>query len=323
MKRLLIVLIAVMSVLQMIAQTEYVILRYDGVPKDSKFSKIAYLDSRSNQKDFGFLNGRKVIDDVPLAVQLEAVFPQMINNTQEDKIMLIQLRKLSFFETKSNDGDLGVCVLRVNLYQKEVNDYYFINKLDTVIESSPGNILSRGVECLTSYIANNLDAVQNSEVPFSLSELQAIDDFEKEDIPLYLNKSFVDGIYYDFYQFAQQNPDTVDMRMNIKKNELKDVKVLSTEGKWRKIPIGELYAVVADGKAYIAYDRKFRQAYFDGNDLKFRTTKTETVVPPGVSVGVEMGRGFGGGIGFSFGTKKKSMAIMLVDHQNGIAEECR
>lgn len=324
MKRLGFVLMLLIAVLQLSAQNELVILTYDGpVKHNSKYNRIAYMDSRLNPANFGYLSDGDVVVNTPIAIQLEAVLAKMISESVGEETLLVQLRKMNFFTAKRVKEDIGVCVLRMNLYQKDGNDYYFISKLDTIIESTVKTVSDEGALAMTSFIADNLEREHDSLVPFSLDVIQRIDDFEKDAIPLYVNRTFKDGLYLDYDMFMSQEPDTSKLRVTIKKSELKDVRVIDKSGKWHKLKPENLYAVVINGTAYIAYDDKYSLVYFDGNDLKFQTTRTTTVVPPGISVGVGVGRGFSGGIGFSFGTKKKEKVIMKIDHLNGIAEDVR
>lgn len=309
---------------QLSAQKD-LILTYEGSPVTSLYNKIGYLDSRTGQTNLGYVKGgfmsgfENVVDNPPIAVQLGSLMQSMIDQTASDGTLLFQLRYYKFYI----NNDKGICRLRLNLYKQEADSYYFINRIDTLIETKTKEILKQGADLLVNVIADNLASAPVGDVPFTLAQIQNIDDFEKEDIPLYTNKTFINGLYPTFESFINQQPDTRELQTKMKKSELKEVKIQSTEvGKWRKLEPEHIYAVVVDDKPYISYNNKFYIAYFDGNDIKFSYQRSVGTSVQGVSVGFGAGTGGyrGGGIGITFGSGPKETVIMKIDHIDGGAD---
>lgn len=326
MKKIAILLVFSFIFLGQLSAQKDLTLTYEGSPiEGSLYNKVGYLDSRSGQINLGYVKGGfmsgfdNVVDNPPIAVQLGSLMESMIDQTASEGTLLIQLRYYKFY---IND-DKGVCRLRLNLYKQETDSYYFINRIDTLIETKTKEILKDGADLLVNVIANNLTATPLGNVPFDLAQIQNIDDFEKEDIPVYVNKTFIDGLYPTFESFINQEPDTRTLQTKIKKTELKEVKIQGTEpGKWRKLEPEHIYAVVIDGKLYISYNNKYYMGYFDGNDIKFSYQRSAGTSVQGVSVGFGAGTGGyrGGGIGITFGSGPKETVIMKIDHIDGGAD---
>ncbi len=317
-------LLAFICLVQLFAQKDLV-LTYHGSPIDgSLYNKIQYLDSRNGQSNLGYVKGgfmsgfNNVVDNPPIPIQLESLLSSMVDQTALDGTLLLQLRYYKFYM----DNDLGMCKLRINLYHQKADEYYFINRIDTLIEAKTKEILTKGSDLFVNSIANNLTMAPVGDVPFSLAQIKDIDNFEKEDIPLYVNKTFKDGLYPTFESFINQEPDTRELQPKIKKFELKEIKVPGNEpGKWRSLEPKHIYAVVINGKLYISYDNKFFLGYFDGNDIKFSYQYSPGTGVQGVSLGFGIGSGGyqGGGIGLILGKRPKETTIMKIDHLDGSA----
>lgn len=297
---------------------------------ESNYNRITYIDSRVNKRDFGFIyttvwnKYTPIQENTPLAIQLQSLIKDVTEESAKDQTILFQLRDLSFSDGVKSDTP-AYCHIRINLYQEykaATTEYYYINRLDTLIASKKSNtILDEASAAITSFVMENLTTLPLDEV-YTLDEVSNIDNIEKANLKVYQTDVYVDGVYPDYHSFANQTPLTAEMTCKTKDKELKEVKVKDATGeKWVKVKPQDVYAVVAEGVPYIAAGKKYCILYKNGMDFEFRTDESKGMrVMPNVSfeVGGGSGGGFvGGGIGIVFGSSPKEKITMIIDHLTG------
>lgn len=294
-----------------------------GIVDNSRYNRIQLMDELEGREDLGYvLNSSRykaVIDQVPLAIQLDTLMQRITDATAGNSTLLLQLRDLNF----AVDGnDHAFCHIRINLYEEDDSGYRFISIIDTTAITKHKEILNEASYIITSFITDNLTSEPLAGAPYTLDEIRNITSFEKSETPLYTRYAYEDGIYPDFYSFVNQQPQKYQMQHKVKNDELKEIKILNTEtNKWVKVKPQEVYAVAVDGKAYVSEDKKFYRIYRDGEDFKFIAEKSagHSIHPTGgvsISTG-NYGTGFGGGIGIVIGPKKKERIEYMIDHLNG------
>jgi len=260
-----------------------------------------------------------VIERTPIQAQLNTLIRDITDQTAQDRTLLLHIRDLYFGK---GEGKNVLCHIRMNLYEKDNDGYRFIAIMDQLLSDTPGNILRDASNTVTDFIANNLTNEPKEGAPYSLDEVRNISTLEKADTPLYATTAYKEGIYTTFISFADQQPENGEIQVKVKNNTLKEVKILNAEtNKWEKVKPENVYAVVADGEAYISKNKKYYRIYKDMDDLKFVAEESagHSVHPMGnfgVSTG-NRGTGFGGGIGIVIGPKRKDMVTYMIDHLNG------
>lgn len=286
---------------------------------NSYYDKLEFLDSRTNKNTIG----EDVADNPPLAIQLQTFMSKAVGVTASDKTLFFQLRDFYIWNGKQDGKNTGFCHMRINLYERDGSDYYFIERLDTLVVAKPKEITSRASDALGWFIVRNLKSDPVGDVPFALNDVKDIDNFEKQDIPLFNTTKFRDGLYYNYFSFANQQPDNVDIQTKVKDGTLKEVKILDPgKNKWQKVSPESVYAVVVDGQPYIVCDGKYWAGYISDNDFLFSVSFKVDSGNGGFSLGIGGGssshhRSVGGGVGFTFGSKKKVSQLMKIDHLSG------
>lgn len=322
-KAICILLFMVYCIVQLTAQTE---LRINTPIQatDVLYDKFEYLDSRPDKNYIG----EDVIENPPISVQLQALVSDVMKGIRDGHTLVFQMRDIFFWKGKTSEGkNAGFCHIRLNLYDRTGNDYYFINRIDTLIETKPKEIYKAVSDAFSSILASNLSALRLGDVPFTLDGVMDIDNFEKQDIPLFVNEKLTDGIYINYEDFANQTPDKAKMKVEMNKNgsEVKKVSRLNLDGKLIKVEPQYIYAVVVDEQPYIVYDGKYWLGYRTNNDVQFNIKRKVNAGNGGVSVdigggGGSRGGGIGAGIGFTFGSKKTVTQLMKIDHLSGNAQ---
>lgn len=286
---------------------------------NSLYSNVEFLDNRSDA-EYNHLP----IDHATFNNKLNYFVDQSAKTTAQNGILFVQLRSLdTFFDKKKKCYTTS---LRINLFERINNNYYFINGLDTTLETpekqSPVASIS---DLIYDYIAKNLSATYTDNQPYTLDDIHNFDLIEKVEMPLYTNAKLVDGIYLNFEDFAKQYPLDDKMEVKMKKGEIKEIKAMNMRSKKSiKVKPESIYAIVVDGQPYISFDKKYLPLYKDNDDLWFEDESIEgnlSVIPSG---GISFGSGGyrGGGIGLNFQKNNRKIKIVYkVDHLTGKATQ--
>lgn len=321
MKKTIILLLALLSVAGIAQAQKEFKLKSPEEGSVSLYGRVGFLDSRENRHSIG----EDVIENPPFAVQLQNYVNQLEMASDANKIFVLQLRDLYFFKGKEDGKAVGLCRIRANAYDQQGDDYYFINRIDVVVTAKPKEIYTEAADALGTFIRESISAARMGDFPFTLAEVKDIDIFEKQDIPLFNAPAFADGVYYDYFDFADQKPTPIEMQPKMKDETLKEVKIYDeSKKKWQKLSPDNVYAVVIGGQPYIAYDGKFWAGYLSDNNFLFNISYKVNSGNGGFTIGIGMGGGsrhggMGGGIGYTFGAKKTVTQLMKIDHLNGTA----
>lgn len=298
--------------------------------ENSRYNDLHYIEARPHPDDMGiaYINGWHGVKPVTLSVsletQLQSVMTEIAPSPEDTKTIAVQMRAL-FFDVgrKSAEGD-ATCNLRVTLYEKNDDKYYFLNTIDTLLAGDRKDIKQIAGSAIVSFIAGNLSYYPyEDEQALDPQQVMDIDMYERNSIPFYTEAQIPDGIYNKYKSLMRLTPDISAQGIitKIDKEELKEVKIpdINKPGKTIKIKAKDVYAVVVGGVPYVSYEGNFRKAYQKENDWRFIITRK--VANSGFSLGIGVGtsnRRMGGGVGIGLpigGSKEK--IEMFIDHLNG------
>ncbi|MES2809590.1 MAG: hypothetical protein V4619_13250 [Bacteroidota bacterium] len=270
---------------------------------NSLYNKLSLIDARPDTEGMGIVQTgmgnkpAKVIAKKPLAAQLDNIMAGLTDQTSQSGELLLQLRQLNFAEITSTFKDRGFFNLQAQLFAKNTNGYQKIDVIDTLIIITAGDVtrslLKKGSETLISFIAKNLVKSANGSL-VAHRDIAKVDSIEKSKIKLYTTDKYTDGLYYSYKSFADQTPDAKFM-LDGKKVKKSNVKLVDDKGVAKKIPATDtVYALVHNGKPYIATEFEYYPLEKAGTDFTFvgkisATANTTDVIAGAVLFGVAGG----------------------------------
>ena len=281
--------------------------------ENSLYNNIEFVDDRP---DWEYQYVR--INSQNFRTQLKTIIDYTIDRSANNGSLLLQLRNLDIENISSKEAE---ALIRINLYEKENNNYYRIASLDSKILIENQQYFEELISnVISNFIIQNLKQEHIEPEPYSIDNIHNLTTLEKSEIPLYKNTSYKDGIYQFFKDFADQTPLDYKVTPKFKKNELKEIKISSKDEKPKKIEPKIIYAVVVGGQPYIATEKKYCPLYRDGDNFWFEDyeSKSRFSVSPSFSVGIGSGGYRGGGIGIGvFTQSKKIRTTYFIDHLSG------
>jgi hypothetical protein len=201
----------------------------------------------------------RVISRRSLPDQLTDVIHALIDSSAGNGELLFQLRQLSFAEVTAAMSEKGYFHLRAVLYERKDTRYAKIRAIDTVVLIKAMDVTKglfrKGSQTLNDFIAGNLTAAPADSVVLSYEDVVQIDSVEKSNLAVYNVHEYTDGLYKTFASFSRQVPDTKEMETSFDKEaKLSWVKIKNGDGKPEKIKSKNVYAIIYQGKPYIATD---------------------------------------------------------------------
>lgn len=286
------------------------------IVSNSLYNRIEFSDNRNNYE-----LKKIAINNISFSIQLNKILQNMIDYTTQGYTMFLQLRNLEVYR---NDDNSEVLHIRMTLYEKNIYDYFFIDTFDSEIllskeEKDYDRIVS---QVISDFISDNLNTLQiTSQTPvYSLEDVVNIDLIEKDKIEAYKTNILEDGIYMTYIDFAHQIPLQRQFIPNLKKRELKAIKVMNEQGKAIKLSPKDVFAVVINGHLYISNGKKYIEAYKENSDyyIADEVSSNGIGVVPTFSIGIGS-RGYrGGGLGLGISTvSHKERVVFKVDHLTG------
>lgn len=290
---------------------------------NSLYSSIRLLDARSDTTDFGIaqkgaFNKRvKIIAEPPLSLQLNDVVNALIDNTAQNRELLLVLRQCSFAEVTGGMSERGYFHFRAILFTLENGLYKMVASIDTVAQVKSMGVTKKlfrtGSDAVSYFIESNLVKEAHDELTLSFGQLRSIDDIEKNKLPLFVNSTYTDGIYYNFKSFVNQQPNETGVSSSFdKKGRVLRISYTDRKGKPRDIENRFIYAFVYEGKPYISGDftcypleKRDNDFYFTGKALDAKSSD------------VAMASAFFGIMGGLMASSATSVFEMKIDHLSG------
>jgi hypothetical protein len=306
------------------AQTEpfKIPLPYNKKP-NSLYNSIRLLDIRSDTADFGFVQkgalnrSVSIVAQPSLQTQLNDVMKALIDESAQGGELLLVLRQSRFAEKSKSTSERGYFHFRSILFTDENGMYKKVASVDTVVMVKGFDVtkkmLNTGGETIADFIAANLRKKATDDLTLSADQLRSIDDMEKSNLPLYINSTLTDGIYYNFKSFVNQQPDETGVSATFdKKGRVQRISYTDKKGKSIDIENRFIYAFVYEGKPYISGEFTCYPLEKRDNDFYF-TGK----VPDAKGEEVFMASAFFGVIGGLIASSATSVFEMKIDHLTG------
>ncbi len=211
----------------------------------------------------------------PLQEQMQDVLKTLNDSDAQDGELLMLIRRFSFAEiTNTFFKERGYCQFRAALFVKKEKEYQQLDAIDTVIVVGSMDVtramFRKASEVITNFIKTNITKSESKGKILSLDQILAIDSREKEYLAVYNTMSYKDGLYKTYKSFANQTPDEQEILVEVSiDNNIKAVKKETGKGKQERILSKDIYAIVYEGKPYIATSYGFYPLKKRKNDFYF------------------------------------------------------
>lgn len=232
---------------------------------NSLYNHCRFIDGRKDTTNMGivqlgaFNRKARVQPEKPIGQQIQTAFDQLIDSTAKEGEFVFLLRSLSFAEVTKATSERGYVYLRANAFAQTAEGYKPLGRVDTVVLVKSFDVtramFRRGSKAIHEFIGQHLVQAPDSGLLYSLAEVMALDSMEKRRLPVYNAATYTEGVYKSFDAFLQQQPEITNAAITVNKDAIPvTVKIMNEAGKQEKIRSKELYALVYQGKPYIATD---------------------------------------------------------------------
>lgn len=228
---------------------------------NSLYNKISVLDLRADTTVLGIvqkgMSNKKavLIAKQPLELQLQNMLAMLIDSSAKSNELLMVIKRLTFSELTTAFSEKGFLKFNAVLYVKQSNGYLQLALIDQTLETSAmdvtNGLLKKGSGVVSEFVANNLKLVPSSTTLYDYANIKSDNDVDKESMPVYFTEIYTDGVYKNYESFCKQIPNgsiSVD-KDSVGKGTVKSLRI---DGKFRKVNPAEVFAIVYNGKPYIA-----------------------------------------------------------------------
>ena len=292
---------------------------------NSLYNSFRFIDGRKDTTDMGIVQlgafNRKawVQPDRPIGLQLQDVFNQLIDPSAKEGEFVFMLRSLSFAEVTKAMSEKGYVYLRANAFAKTGEGYKLLGRVDTVVLVKAMDVtramFRRGSKAIIEFMSQHIVQAADSGWLYSLADVMSLDSMEKRRLPVYNTATYTEGVYKSFTAFLQQTPEITNAEIVMNKQAMPaTVKVPNEAGKSEKIKSKDLYALVHQGKPYIATDYGYYPLEKKGDDFYF-TGKAKVNASQGDVMMASVFFGIIGGLLAS--SPHDALFDMKVDHVGG------
>ena len=224
--------------------------------KTKTIRSLEVIDSRE-EKDLGkvaFKNHEYTFafDEETVENQFENWFLKSNENSIGTRDLVLLVEKFHFFSEPLKKGDLEKVEIKMSVFEKKFNQYYFLDRINNVIlldpqkaENTPKGFTRYLDGTFSQFLKNSFEVEKKEEKGINENELKEYEQILQSRIPLFVNKQYKDGVYKDFDAFANQKP-LVNFEL-VKNNDGEVVRAKSNE---ERMSLSKIYAFVDNGKAY-------------------------------------------------------------------------
>lgn len=287
----------------------------------SLYNKISVVDARNDTSNMGiiqtgaFNKQNLLVAKEPLRTQFNNILNALVDSSQKQGQLIIQLRRLRFNEVTSAVSEKGYFTFKAELYAFNNGSYKKISSIDTLSTVGAMDVtnknLKKGSEIIAEFISSNLKKEPVETIYYSYNDILKVDSIEKKTFKLYTTDAYTDGVYLTYNAFRDQTPSAklmVDGDEPLKNN----TKMQDSAGVWRKIKLTSVYALVYKGKPYIATQYGYYPLTKSNNDFIF-TGKGNV----STNTSVMMGYAIFGALGGAIAASEKSTFEMKIDQESG------
>jgi len=256
---------------------------------NSFYNSINLIDGRDDTSNLGivqkgaFNRKAKVVADVALNIQIAELLKNLVDTTAKQGELQLLLKEMCFTEVTTL-SERGFYFLKADLYAKKEAGYTLLDRIDTVVMVKSLDVtkatLRNGSKNFTEFISSNLNKEPVTDTYFSYYELTRMDSVEKSKLPLYTAYTLREGVYENYVNFKNQEPNRLLFTVKEKKGVVSEIAILNKKNKYEKIPLKNSYAVVYKGQPYIATEYGYYLLLKKANDYYF-TGKYKTAASAG------------------------------------------
>jgi hypothetical protein len=257
----------------------------------SIYNTLQVVDIRDDTTHFGIVQlgafNKKafVMANRSLAEQMQDVLEALNGADTKTGQLLMLIRKFSFAEVTGSFKEKGYCQFRAVLFVKKEAGFRQLDVIDTVIVVGSMDVtramFRKASGVIAHFIKTNITKSEGEGEMLSFAQILAIDHREKTGLAVYNTMTYKDGLYKTYKSFADLTPAAQDILVEFSiDNNIKTVKKVTGNGKPERIVSKDIYAVVYEGKPYIAtsygfYSLKKRRGdfYFTGKEKISSNTK--------------------------------------------------
>jgi len=286
------------------------------------YKTIELIDSRYDTTFMGivqlgaFNKKAKVIPEIPFSTQLQNVLNSLAGNDSKEGKLLFHLRQFNFAELTGSMSEKGYCYLRADLYSESDNGYHKISSIDTVIFIKAMDVtralFRNASKLITNFIAGNLVQQPSTSDYYTFQQVVKMDSIEKRKIKVYNTSEYTDGLYLNWQSFMNQVPDQQIM-VEKENNKVVSMHILNKKGKKVSLQTKDAYAIVVEGKPFIATDFGFYLLNKINDDFKF-TGRAHSNARAGDVIAASVFFGIMGGV---IASDASAVFEMKIDHING------
>lgn len=288
---------------------------------NSNYNQIQLLDSRTDTTNFGIVQlgafNKKTMVRIkkPFGEQISEAIGFLIDSTAKSGKLILNVRHFFFAEVTGAMSEKGYCYFKGDLYTQESDGYYKLASIDTVGVIAAMDVtkalLKNSSNIINGFIASNLTMLPHQQERYSFADLVHIDSVEKNRIKLYTAQTLNDGIYQNFSAFSHQEPNITDFE-TIHDNKGALIKV-TENGKKQAINPKTIYAVIKNGKPFIATNFGYFEAQKKGRDFYFQGRSKVSAN----SSGVITASIFFGVVGALIASNQTEVTELKIDHLTG------
>ena len=248
---------------------EFVLGKPQVVIPNSLYNKLEVIDQRKE----GYLMGRvdyNVIAKPQMSVQLESYLKAVSNESAQPGTLVLCLKKFQFSQQSAVLNTQRFCSINADLYEKDDSVFRHIQTLDTIffLEGSGKRIMQIGDSAITALISSNLLHHGNQNVGLTYREMVSSDGIAKQKIKLYNTAEFVNGVYYHYESFKNQNPDIL-ATISVKRDKIRSVSITDSSGVVKKLFPIDVYAIVVEGRPFISTGSGFYPLQMEDDEFIF------------------------------------------------------
>jgi len=290
---------------------------------NSIYRSIEYQDVRLDPSSLGIvqlglLNSKAHVGlKEPFEDQLQNVINSYIDSSAEDGKLLFVVRRFIFREVTKATSETGYFYIRGSLFANENETYRMISDLDTIIQFKAMDVTQRllrtGSKIIVEFIGQHLQAKPSGLDSLSHYAALHIDSIRKLSVPVYNVNIFKDGVYRDYDEFKAQSPGITDFRPVTKSDQIKKILGKNAAGEENRIDKKDIYAVVTNGKPFIA--TRFGFYPLEKKDDDFYYTGKIKAYNPGAAL---MGGILFGLAGAMIAGSGSEVAHLKLDYVNGM-----
>lgn len=292
---------------------------------NSLYNHCRFIDGRRDTADMGivqlgaFNRKARVQPEKPIGQQVQTVFEQLLDSSAKEGEFVFLLRSLSFAEVTKATSEKGYVYLRANAFAKTAEGYKPLGRVDTVVLVKSLDVtramFRQGSKAITEFMGQHLVKAPDTGLVYNLAEVMALDSMEKRLLPVYNTATYTEGVYKSFAAFLQQQPEITNAVIKMNKDAVPEtVRIMNESGKQEKIKSKELYALVHQGKPYIATDYGYYPLEKKDDDFYF-TGKAKVNANSGDVMMASFFFGIIGGLLAS--SPHDALFYMKVDHVGG------